>query len=823
MLISHPDRSLADHLAACDAISQKILVQHYVSDAFFDRDSLEKWRKLLVYFHDLGKATDFFQARIFHILHDEKEENEKVARFFAANKSKLQNFIGQKYLPTYKEVRNNAALSHHAAIGGYFVQAQLPEDTPMIIRLILQEIIKRHHGHLQNHESSEFFVEDDNKEQLDKQIERLNFDAYPKAFPVAAQDWDKLEAFYKPRKIAKDIREYQKLEKQTQLKHFFLQHYLFSLLLSADKGDMQLEADQVSDKPAHIRPVHVFAKDLITHYKKQYFSGSQQGINQKREVAFQQIAKNAEKYADHSFFSITLPTGMGKTLAAYHAAIQLQHAAPGPSRIIYCLPFTSVIDQNAQVWEQILKAHPDYANRADDFFAVHHYLSPLTKEETSDQITIKQAEYLVEGWEQDFIITTYIKLMDGIFTNRNRNLRKFHNMTNAIILLDEVQNIPPKYYEAIEFVFRGMAQYFGTKFVFITATQPLVFKPENRADIIELAGNQAYTFFDDLQRIELDQTLLRANGYKPMKEEELLAHFVKAIAEAPQHSFLLIFNTIKQAQAVFFYLKQHFEDQRPCLFLSASLLPFVRQEKIEAIKANQHQGLPQIIVSTQVVEAGMDIDLDIVYRDFAPLDSINQSAGRCNRHAGKSEAGKVRLFRSGKDKWIYDGVALAATEQILADTQKYPDIIPESRLLNLNQDYFALVHERISKDANDSARLMKDICHLQLADVAKNFKLIESQDFLYHNVFIPCNTEAEQMWQLYRNCIQEPDGFARKRKIKQLRPRLLRYVTRFPQKSYTPPAGKEDQQLIYCQDWDQYYDLETGFKNDLLQPSTLIL
>lgn len=837
MLISHPDRSLLAHLTACDQISEKILAQHYLSAEFYDKVQLDTWRRLLVYFHDLGKATDFFQAKIISVLFEEREKPD-VRAFYQKNKGAIDAFREEKLAPTLQELRDDPALGYHAALGSYFLQAQLPEDTDLTERLILLEVVKRHHGNLKNFEAAgdiQFEACRNEAEYFQALRERLNVSAYQEIFPIAEEDWDKMLSFFKRRKLNKYWANFKREASTDNLRYFFLQHYLFSLLLSADKGDMQLERQsETAGKAVNIREVHDFATDIIPNYKKKVFgTATPTGLNALREEAFQRIAQNAHLHSDRHFFSITLPTGLGKTLAAYHTAIQLQNAmiraGQGRPRIVYCLPFTSVIDQNAGVWEDILKKHEQYKDNPSEFFAVNHYLAPVVRESArTDEISVKEAEYLVEGWEQEFIITTFVKLLDGIFTNKNRLLRKFHNMTNAIILLDEVQSIPPKYYEAIELVFRKMAAYFGTKFVFITATQPLLFAPEGKADIVELTENAAGEnkesryFFDALNRIELDQSLLKKYNYMPIPEEEnnLLDIFATDIAAHPERSFLIICNTIKHSQEVFEQLEAQFGEVRNCRYLSASLLPVIRRKKIKGIKADSQHQVPQLVVSTQVVEAGVDIDLDVVYRDFAPLDSINQSAGRCNRNARKGFKGTVKLFHSGKAKYIYDQTALDATQRTLSD---YENTIAEPQLFGLNQHYFQKIHQGISQDSDTSEKLISCMQTLQLETLNDSFQLIEDLSFLYYNVFIPYCDEAVSVWERYQSCFEEQDTFKRKRKIKQIRPELLQYVTRFPRDKYVPPKGKEENYLIYCSDWQEYYDLETGFVHERLEEHTLIL
>lgn len=836
MLISHPDRSLAEHLTACDRISQKILALHYVAPLFYDKAQLETWRRLLVYFHDLGKGTDFFQAKIVWVLLNELDKAD-VRAFYEKNKAVIEAFKKEKLKTILQELRDDPALGHHAALGSYFLQAHLPEETPLIERLILLEVIKRHHGNLKNFEVAgaiQFEACLNQADYFNALRERLNTDAYQAIFPIAKENWEQMLPFFKRRKLARYWRNFKKETPPEKLRYFFLQHYLFSLLLSADKGDMQLEPHKEEGKAPHIQNVHRFASDLIVNYKQQVFGTKPpKGLNALREEAFKRIAQNIKRHKDAHFFSITLPTGLGKTLAAYHTAIHLQQATiqaeKGRPRIVYCLPFTSVIDQNAEVWKEILKVHPAYKNNPTDFFAVNHYLAPIVhKEAPSDEISVKKAEYLVEGWEQDFIITTFVKLLDGIFTNKNRLLRKFHNMTNAIILLDEVQSIPPKYYEAIELVFRKMAAYFGTKFVFITATQPLLFAPEGKEDIIELTENiegsnkESRYFFDVLNRIEINQSLLRKYNYLPIPEERgnLLELFAADIEAQPERSFLIICNTVKHSQEVFASLQRQFGDTRQCRYLSASLLPIIRREKIHQIKKDSANQVPQIVVSTQVVEAGVDIDLDIVYRDFAPLDSINQSAGRCNRNARNGFKGIVKLFHSGKAKYIYDQTALLATQDTLSD---YEDKIPEPQLFGLNQSYFQKIHQAISMDSDASKELIRCMENLQVETLNDRFQLIDSLSFLYYNVFIPYCPQAIAVWEKYQSCFEEQDTFKRKRKIKQIRPELLQYVTRFPKDKYRPPEEQAENHLLYCADWQSYYDLTTGFIQDRLEEHTLIL
>ena len=151
-----------------------------------------------------------------------------------------------------------------------------------------------------------------------------------------------------------------------------------------------------------------------------------------------------------------------------------------------CLPFTSIIDQNATILEEIFKKYTTNVNNDlnNNWIAKHHYLSSYNDCYDNTKLEDSEAEYLTVGWEQEVIVTTFVQFLESIFTNQNKSLRKFHNICNSIIVLDEVQNIPAKYFEVIEVVFRKLSSYFGTKFIFVTATQPFLFADNDH--IVEL-------------------------------------------------------------------------------------------------------------------------------------------------------------------------------------------------------------------------------------------------------------------------------------------------------------------------------------------------
>ena len=767
----------------------------FILPSFFPKKKLEEMIEGLVYFHDFGKGTDFFQLKI------AKAVKEKGPKEFMMQNMNFIQYILKKEPRLNNLLYFNPKLSNHSEIGAYFFLTHIFYDD-FIINLILFRIVKKHHGDLTNFmDDSQYLLSDDKLKTISCQLENYMFPLFSKIYKeIDLTKWDKIrELFQKGRKLKQA---FINLKGQQNLKYFFFQHFMYSILLSADKGDVSINKDSLEI----ISNNRVIPPDVVDSFKRMEFSDSSlKKIDAERELAYKYVIENLKRNVDTNFFSITLPTGMGKTLTAYNAAIKLQNFITEKKRysprIIYCLPFTSIIDQNTLVLKEILSKN----NVPLDLISKNHYLSSFNDNYDKKELSDNEAEYLADGWEQEFIITTFVQLLESIFTNRNKSIRKFHNMVNSIIILDEVQNIPPGYMEVIRETFLKMSEYFDTRIILVSATQPILFK---KGEILELTDpnmNKTRKFFSERVRIEIDQSLLKKNDFKSNSENNLLSIFINDIINNESKSILIICNTIAQSQYYFKHIQEAFPEL--CIiYLSSSILPKRRKQLIKLIKRNIKNNKRMILVSTQVVEAGVDIDFDIVYRDFAPLDSINQSAGRCNRNGIKAK-GLVKLFHSGKSSIIYDSILLDITVRIF---REYDNIIPESLFFDINEKYFSEVWKNISENNDKSVQLKNWMETLQMEDIQKNFKLIDS-NYQHHNVFIPYCRKAEKIWGKYRECLKIDDFFERKYAIKKIKAELLMYVTRFPKNKYEPNEKVKDDFIIYEENWQNYYDLITGF------------
>lgn len=801
-LISHPHQPLSKHLGEVDNISAQALGAKFIASSFASPEQLEFWRRLLVYFHDFGKSTVYFQHKIIKAV---LEENPKMDGIDAAYVDGFYKKLSRFELE--EELADDSRLGSHAELGAFVQQACLQEGS-LLLRAILLEIVKRHHGDLRNFDDK-IILEPPRESQLRKQWAKADKEDYSRIIEpfgfCLPTEIDSLLSSYGSARMARKLNK--ELPAQ-DIKPYLQTLFMFSLLLAADKGDMMLE------KRDGIGQVHLFDSAAVSSFKIQEFGYTpDKPIDLIREEAYQRVEQNLLQYRASPFYSITLPTGLGKTLTAFNAALKLQNAlaeeyrkkgSPAIPRIIYCLPFTSVIDQNAQILEKILSV----IGIPDGYMARHHYLSDWPeKKEQYDELTDSEKEYFTEGWEYPFTVTTFVQLLETIFSNRNRKLRKFHNLANAIIILDEVQNIPPKYFETVETMFQALFDHFNTRFIFVTATQPFLVSGNDVLELTDPTRERTRKFFTDMDRITLDLSLWQEG---PLPLEELIARFQVAISNNRGRSFLFILNKVKSSQEVFKQLKAQ-NPEAELEYLSAAVLPILRKERIEKIK-NPPKDKQLIVVTTQVVEAGVDIDLDIVYRGLAPLDSINQSAGRCNRNGMKGR-GEVRLFASEKGASIYDSVLINITTAVLnrAVERTGSNLIPESEFFLLNQDYAREIRTKIA-DQNAHSEMIEWMKNMQFERVNKAFKLIDQQMNRY-SIFIDYCDESNQVWNEYQKLREIKDRWKRKKEQRKLRPRLLQYVVQFPEKALPSIYQLDERPIIPLskEEYSSYYSLETGY------------
>ena len=345
-------------------------------------------------------------------------------------------------------------------------------------------------------------------------------------------------------------------------------------------------------------------------------------INELRKKLRLNITTKAE--LSPGFFSLTVPTGGGKTLtsllfAAEHARLHNKR------RIIYSIPFTSIIEQTADVFRVALSDVPELT------ILEHHYNLQPEKETAINLL-------LSENWNAPIIITTNVQLYESLFSNSRKRTRKLHNIVNSVIILDECQTIPPDYINPILALLKELVKNYGVSVVFCTATQ-IPFEPVKNANIvfhgvegIRELNEEKEEFFELLKRFNI-------NKLESVIEYEDLAKQINCEIQA-----LAIVN--RKADAFKLYSKLI----EPKAHLSTWMCPTHRRNELNKIKEALKNGNSMRVVSTQLIEAGVDIDFPVVYRATAGLDSIVQAGGRCNREGKLNELGRLIIFQPPKAK-----------------------------------------------------------------------------------------------------------------------------------------------------------------------------
>ena len=336
-------------------------------------------------------------------------------------------------------------------------------------------------------------------------------------------------------------------------------------------------------------------------------------VNTIRSEILANCLKAAEMGA--GLFSLSVPTGGGKTLSSM--AFGLTHAVRhGQRRIIYAIPYTSIIEQNANVFrnifgrEAVLEHHSNYEPAEEDY----------------------KTRLAGENWDAPIVVTTNVQFFESLYACRSSRTRKLHNIARSVIILDEVQTLPSELLLPCLEAIRELVVHYHCSVVLCSATQPAI----QYRDDFQMGLSDVREITDDPEALYRNLKRVRIQNLGLQTDEEL----IQKLIQHPQ--VLCIVNTRKHAKKLFHGLVS--EDNPDNTFhLSASMYPLHRSRKLKAIKETLQAKRPCRVVSTQLIEAGVDIDFPVVYRSIAGLDSIAQAAGRCNRE-GLLECGQVFVF-----------------------------------------------------------------------------------------------------------------------------------------------------------------------------------
>ncbi|HRN27904.1 MAG TPA: CRISPR-associated helicase Cas3' [Ignavibacteriaceae bacterium] len=485
---------------------------------------------------------------------------------------------------------------------------------------------------------------------------------------------------------------------------------LFSCLVDADFLDTEKYMDE-KERGGYLTIDKL--KQRFDTYMSEKKSNSE--LNKKRNGILKRCREKAELMP--GFFSLTVPTGGGKTLASM--AFALEHAIQyNKKRIIVAIPYTSIIEQTAKVYkygadtdEEIekLKAEGKFLFGEDQVLEHHSNLDP-DKESSKNRLAS-------ENWDAPIIVTTNVQLFESLFKNRTSACRKIHNIANSIIILDEAQMLPQGYFRPILSALKGLVNYFGVTVVLMSATQPAL-KGKIGSDTNSIEGLENVTEIID-EPDSLSKDFKRVEFLLPTELNKIKSWEEVAEELNTYEQVLCVVNTRSDCRQLHKLMPER------TIHLSGFMCGEERSEIISDIKTKLKNNEPIRVISTQLVEAGVDIDFPVVYRALTGLDSIAQAAGRCNRENKLKDGGKVVVFVPPKPS--PSGFLRKAEDAGKAIIRNHPD---EEFTPSLYSEYFKYLYSNLNSfdEVDFYNHLVRDATtfDFQFRSFAEKFNMIDS-------------------------------------------------------------------------------------------------
>lgn len=566
---------------------------------------------------------------------------------------------------------------------------------------------------------------------------------------------------------------------------------LFSCLVDADFLDTEAFMDKETFLLRSNYPSIAELRELFIHFMDERYSPKPDDtpVNQIRTNILRRCIEKAT--VAPGAFTLSVPTGGGKTLSSM--AFALHHAIDHQKRrIIYVIPYISIIEQTADQFQKI------FGN------AVIEHHANLDPAEENEEYTKRRLA--CENWDAPIIVTTAVQFFESLFASRTSRCRKLHNIVNSVVVLDEAQLLPPEFLNPILHALDELRKHYSVTLLLSTATQPALspqksssFTFEGLSDSIEIIENPEM-LNNQLKRVHV--TILKSLN-EPVEWEELRDKLV----EHP--SVLCIVNRRDDCRKLWQLMPEG------TFHLSALMCGAHRSDIIAAIKKNLKEGIPTRVISTQLVEAGVDIDFPIVYRALCGLDSIAQAAGRCNRE-GMLKQGHVFVFRPPTEPPVGHLRQAAGIGKRLLQKERDDLIAPQS-FTEFFQELYWLQGENL-----DRYGILKDLApdgefRFSFRTAASKFKIID--DSRQAAVIVAYGAGTDLISELER---REPD--------RHLMRRLQRYIVNLPRYLHDKLVSEGSIRLIhegiYVQGHSAMYDEQIGFCPDrsaVYQPDDLII
>lgn len=775
-------KELKSHISG---VKEKALF-HFVENVQlgFSSDELKKIIAITADLHDLGKYTTYFQNYLL--------KNEPI----------------------------DLRLKRHPPIGSFTAFNLLEQEEKKA--LLVFYLIFLHHNQLINFSEISTKLDRHLNDLINKQQE--NLEPY---FQLIEQEIDiknltKSIFLTEERKIRRGFKIWQK--KNATIQDYFLINYLFSLLIEADKLDasdtkpyvlQNITPDAVDQRFGKVSVDELSLQDLSDNELRNYC----------RSVVSSHIED--ENILGNYIFTLTAPTGIGKTMTALDFSLKLKDKVRKElgieSRIIYALPFINIIEQALHEYNKTLEnqdvrilGHYQYA----DIFGAE-------KRNEDEPQNYNQKLMALDTWQADIVITSFVQFFQTLIGNRNKLLKKFNHFANAIIILDEVQTLRLDQMPLLGASLFYLSKFLKSRLILMTATRPKIFELAEQEILSKL--NEKINPKELLTTYEEVFARFKRTAIHPLinelpEEADNSQYFVDLIFDdkwSKTKSCLIVCNTVKQSieihEAVEDYLEEN-ELNNPVYYLSTNIIPAHRFERIEDIKEDLKNNKAPILVATQVVEAGVDLDFDMGFRDIGPIDSIVQVAGRINRNNNPKKNHSplyILDLNAKKTIRIYGRLAYQQAKNAL-EQQK---IFKEEEYLKLIEKYFDGIAEKSS--FMSSRRYFDSMQNLNYDNEEKEtcpvsaFRIIEESDF-YTTVFVEIDDNAKEIREkFFQKILGELNNeeFNKNWKLKFQQHTIS--VPKYLCDDLEPINEYEENILVVSPlELEEKYDLKTGFRRD---------
>lgn len=786
-----------------DGVRDKACQAYFRGHAFPEAETLAELVERICQLHDLGKYTPHFQN---YLLNKEPFEQQ---------------------------------LKQHAKFGAYVLYDWYRSEEREWLGLLGCYVVVHHHKSLTDLAAfKQLVTEEGNDVVFGRQLESLRSELTDVLADGGMAYLEQFVRFPDKKPFQRLISQYLRETSAPQTpRWYFLVNYAFSLLIEADKLD-------ASNTVPYVRqplPARVVELRLGVAQWQAAANLNELTQNELRSWVRGRVLSALDDPAVQTqrLFTLTAPTGIGKTLTALDFALrlrqQIQEREDYLPQIIYGLPFINIIEQAVAEYETTLGtkvlAHYQYAD------ALEQLKDRRSANGQEENEAYNQKRMLIDTWQGDVVITSFVQLLQTLIGHRNKLLLKFHHFAGSIIILDEVQTLRLGQLPLVGAVLYFLTKYLSSRVLLMTATRPLTFelayqtilKKEGEAQPVvrELLPEYAQVFatFQRTQLVSLLGT--------PLANEEEFLETVFSCYWQPERSGLVVCNLVRRSVLVFNVIRDYVAREHldtPLYYLSTNVVPVSRLQVIQQIKADLRSGRKPVLVATQVVEAGVDLDFDMGFRDLGPVDSLVQVAGRINRENDPART-LAPLYvmdfndggRSDCSK-IYDAITTQQARKAL-DTlsEQGQRPIPEPEYLDLVGRYFAATAE--ASGFEESKKIFASIKALNYDNREENLKPVSAFRIIEDNgmarsVFVELDEKAtevkEQFRRLLRKQLSKAEFEPFKRDFNQCIISVPSYLPRMQALEQGGPNNLlcEGLYIINQHELSDYYHLVTGFRRD---------